>query len=60
MLHQELQGVNYYELVSEWVSEWVSVKNNIYGTNSIFNRWKFIAGITQEKQIISFISIVVP
>ena len=59
MLHQELQGVNYYAWVSEWVSEWVglggwvsewvSVKNNIYGTNNIFNRWKFIAGITQEK-----------
>ena len=29
-------------------------------TNNIFNRWKLMVGITQEKQFINFISIVVP
>ena len=40
-------------------SIYLTIKNK-RETNNIFNRWKLMVGITQEKQFISFISIVVP
>ena len=49
------------------INNFTNYFKNIYSTiknkritNDIFNRGKLMIGITQEKQLISFISIVVP
>ena len=49
------------------INNFTNYFKNIYSTiknkritNDIFNRGKMMIGITQEKQLISFISIVVP